>query len=428
MEVSELFDGFLDNLKVDNKAAIATRRDEIAKVLNKEFRSLEGSTGNQLMVGSYGRGTAIRGISDLDMLYILPASLRTAYNNDTGSARVLERTRQAIRARYPSTAVKVDQCVVVVQFQNFKFEVQPVFDNDDKSFSYPDTYAKAWKVTKPRAEIQEIREGDGSTKGNLRNLCEMVRAWKNAHGVVMGGLLIDTLVYNFFQNTDEYDDATSKSYDCMVRDFFEYLSEEPDHDHYAALGSRQRVKVKKRFQRRAKRAYELSLEAIAAQGKSTMSKKWKAVFGKPVPSTTGLTATAESASFRNTEEFIEDRYPVDVRCGVSIDCKVTQDGFRPAWLRKMLDDRVPLRARKSLNFSIEKCDVPEPYVVKWKVLNRGPEAERRDNIRGQIINPSNGTRRREVTTFRGDHVVECYIVKDGVVVARDRIRVPIAPD
>nr|WP_267284590.1 hypothetical protein [Klebsiella pneumoniae] len=31
----------------------------------------------------------------------------------------------------------------------------------------------------------------------------------------------------------------------------------------------------------------------------------------------------------------------------------------------------------------------------------------------------------ESTNFRGDHIVECYCVKDGVVVAKDRIHVPI---
>lgn len=428
MKVSELFDGLLENLKVDNKTDIATRRDEIAKTLNKDFRALDGSTSNQLMVGSYGRGTAIRGISDLDMLYILPASLGAAYGNETGPARMLERTRQAILARYPKTSVKVDQCVVVVQFQNFKFEVQPVFENDDKSFSYPDSYAKSWRVTKPRAEIDAIRVKDGTTMGNLRNLCKTARAWKNANGIVMGGLLIDTLAYNFLQSTSEYDKVGSQSYDLLVRDFFKYLSDEEDHDHYAALGSRQRVKVKKKFQRRAKKAYDLCLDAIAAEGKSTMSKKWKAVFGKPVPTAVSLTAAADSASFRDTEQFIEDFYRVDVRYGVTVDCKVAQDGFRPTWLRKMLTERVPLRAQKTLEFTIEDCDVPEPYVVKWKVLNRGPEAEHRDNIRGQIVNPTAGSRRREVTSFRGDHIVECYVIKDGVVVARDSLRVPIDPE
>src|SRR5690606_11659933 len=260
MEVSELFDGLLENLKVDNRTAIAGRRDEIAKSLNKEFRSLDGSTNNQLMIGSYGRGTAIRGISDLDMLYILPASIRDSYKGESGPQNILSRTRKAVLARYPSTDVRVDQCVVVVQFQNFKFEVQPAFENDDKSFSYPDTYAKAWKVTKPRDEIDAIRTYDGLTRGNLRNLCKLGRAWKNEHGIVMGGLLIDTLAYNFFQSTTDYDDVTTVTYDYMVRDFFKFLSEEEGHEHYAALGSGQRVKVKKRFQRRAKKAYNLCLE------------------------------------------------------------------------------------------------------------------------------------------------------------------------
>ena len=64
--------------------------------------------------------------------------------------------------------------------------------------------------------------------------------------------------------------------------------------------------------------------------------------------------------------------------------------------------------------------------MKWKVLTRGAEAERRNKIRGQL----NGSHRpneslHEHTQFRGDHIVECYIVKDGIVVARDLIEVPI---
>jgi hypothetical protein len=33
-----------------------------------------------------------------------------------------------------------------------------------------------------------------------------------------------------------------------------------------------------------------------------------------------------------------------------------------------------------------------------------------------------------VIAFRGDHYVECYVIKDGIVVARDRLRVPISPE
>jgi hypothetical protein len=425
VKTSEIFEGLLTNLQVDNNEDIAARRDEILKVLNKDFRGLEGSTKYKLMVGSYGRFTAIRGISDLDLLYFLPAALWNEVKGENGPTHVLSRVRDVVQARYPKTSVKVDRLVVVVQFGNFKFEVQPVFEQEDGSFLYPDIKTASWKVTKPREEIKETSSYDDLTNGNLRKLCRMVRAWKNKHGVVLGGLLIDTLAYNFFQKTTEYDSATACSYNLMVRDFFEFLADEDDHDHYQALGSNQDVKVKKKFQRKAKIAFELSVKAIEAEGKNSANAKWKKIFGKPVPNADPTKEAASTYSFRRTEQFIEDDFPVDIRYSLVIDCTVTQDGFRPHTLREMLARKIWLRPQKTLDFFVTECEVPEPFTLKWKVLNRGDEAERRDEIRGQIIH-SSGRKHREATKFRGEHYVECYAIQGGVVVARDHLDVPIA--
>ncbi|MFQ2879620.1 nucleotide-binding domain-containing protein [Mycobacterium sp. MS3] len=424
MKTSEIFEGLLTNLQVDNAGTIGTRRDEITKVLNNEFRNLDSSKDHQLMVGSYGRFTAIRGISDLDMLYVLPSSIWDKYEGEDGPSEVLSRTRAAIQARYPTSSVKVDSPVVAVTFQNFMFEVQPVFEQADGSFKYPHTKSKSWKVTKPREEINETRDYDSITNRNFRKLCKMARAWKNKHGVVMGGLLMDTLAYNFLQKNTDYHSATMATYAFMVRDFFKFLSEEDDHDHYQALGSKQDVKVKKRFQSKAKTAYELCLKAIGADGKQTANAKWKKVFGKPVPAADSAAKTASAYTFDHTEEFIEDQFPVDVRYTLTIDCAVTQNGFRPDTLRSMLTRHVWLRPQKTLNFTVTECDVPQPFKFKWKVLNRGEEAEKRNEIRGQIINDDTRTH-RESTNFRGEHYVECYAIKNGVVVARDHIDVPI---
>ncbi|MDG0811113.1 nucleotide-binding domain-containing protein [Cohnella rhizosphaerae] len=60
----------------------------------------------------------------------------------------------------------------------------------------------------------------------------------------------------------------------------------------------------------------------------------------------------------------------------------------------------------------------------WKVRNRGEEAIKRNKLRGEIVK---GTSRKvEETQFKGGHYVECYIVHNGVCVARDHIDVPIA--
>lgn len=425
MLVHEIFDALLANLKVgDTSTTIATRRDEITKALNKNFRSVEGSTANRLMVGSYGRHTAIRGVSDLDMIYIVPPSLRSSYSGDTGPRRILNRVRDVLTARYPNTDIRVDQCVVRVQFttNKFKFEVQPGFENADGSFDYPDTKSETWKVTKPREEITATRVCNDRTSTNMRHLARMARAWKGTNGVVMGGLLIDTLVYRFFSSTSEYDDKGTVWFDFMVRDFFEFLASEPDKDYYLALGSNQRVSVKKRFQTKAKKAYDRCLEAIADEGKASANKKWREVFGTGVP----LAISESARSFSDTEEFIENLFPVDIRHSLTIDCEVTQNGWRPALLRIMLRDRTPLVANKALDFKITECTVPEPYDVKWKVLNRGDEAARRNKIRGQIVASTRPGARHERTNFRGEHVVECYVVKDEIVVARDSIDVPIS--
>lgn len=427
MNTIEIFDGLITNLRVDNSHTIGARRNEITRVLNKEFRDLDSSKDNQLMVGSYGRFTAIRGISDLDMLYILPPSLWDEYKGEDGPSSILTRVRKSIEARYTTSSVKVDSPVVVVTFQNFMFEIQPVFEQDDGSFRYPHTKSKSWKVTKPREEISESRDFDSITNGNFRKLCKMARAWKNKHGVPIGGLLIDTLAYNFLQKNTDHHSATTATYGCMARDFFGFLSEEVGHDHYQALGSKQDVRVKKRFQSKAKTAYELCLKAIEAEGQATANVKWKKVFGKPVPSSQAAEKTLIAHKFDNTEEFIEDKHPVDVRYNMTIDCTVTQNGFRPDTLRSMLARKVWLRPQKMLDFSVTDCDVPQPYSLAWKVLNRGDQAEKRNEIRGQIINEDSRTH-REATKFSGAHYVECYAIRNGVVVARDHLKVPITTD
>lgn len=423
METAELFAKTISNLKVgDSVHNINARRDEITKALNKSFRSKEDCTDYKLMVGSFGRHTAIKGVSDLDMIFILPPGIRTSYSDENGPRRILERVRNVLKDRYPTTEVAVDQCVVRVQFVSnaFKFEVQPAFENQDKSFSYPDTVARSWKVTKPRNEILATKVCNDLTSSNMRYLARIVRSWKNAHGVNMGGLLIDTLVHRFFEGSRDYDHTGFDSFHLMLRDFFKFLKDEPEQAYYHALGSNQQVKVPYKFQPKAKKAYLHCVAAIESNAVSA-AEKWREVFGSAVPSV----AKTNEHSIDDTEEFIENLYPVDITTSVHIDCKVTQDGWRPTTLREMLRTHAPLKAEKELKFWITSCSAAEPYEVRWKVLNRGNEAQRRKATRGQIIESSSHNVRIEHSDFRGNHVVECYIIKDGVVVARDCIDVPI---
>jgi hypothetical protein len=428
MTKAEMFQQFIDNLKIDNGEQISLRYEEITACLNKSFRDTESKTNNSLQVGSYGRWTAIKGISDLDMLYIMPAGKWDEYK-DGKQYQLLSDTKDAIKDRYPKTEVLVDRLVVQVLYKDYQVEVQPVFELDDGSFKYPDTYnGGSWKVTKPRDEIEATKEVDGKKNKNLRKLCKMARAWKNKHGVEMGGLLIDTLSHNFLNSTELYDDKSFNDFDGLSRDFFKYLSEEPSQDYYAALGSGQRVKVKQKFQRKAKKAYELCINAIRSEGADAAHDRWKDVYGRPFPCKPEIkeesSVTKVDRDWNDTEQFIEDSYPVDIRYSLKIECEVSQNGYREHLLTEMLIRHIPLLANKKLRFSIAH-NVPEGYAVYWKVLNRGSEAQRRNDVRGQIVPDQGYKTKTETTTFRGEHIVECYIVKNNVVVAKDRIDVPI---
>ena len=64
---------------------------------------------------------------------------------------------------------------------------------------------------------------DKTTNQNLKNSSKMTHAWKNKCSVKIGGLLVDTLCYEFLQNNGDHWETNYSNYDILVRDYFEFL-------------------------------------------------------------------------------------------------------------------------------------------------------------------------------------------------------------
>lgn len=122
------------------------------------------------------------------------------------------------------------------------------------------------------------------------------------------------------------------------------------------------------------------------------------------------------------EEFIDDLgFSVAISGSVRIKAAVKKkDGFRDGALSQF-GNRI--QTDRWLDFTIADSDVPWPYRVFWKVKNTGREAEAADDLRGEITEGEN--KKTEHTKYRGDHYVECYIVKNGACVAVARQPVTI---
>jgi hypothetical protein len=226
------------------------------------------------------------------MIFQLPYSEYEKYNNysNNGQSALLQAVKQSIERTYSTTSIRADGQVIVVPFDDgISFEVVPAFINKDDSFTFPDANnGGSWKTTNPKPEIQAIRDRNIACNDNLVPLCRMMRAWKGKWEVPIGGLLIDTLGYQFIESW-QYRDKSYMYYDYMCRDFFKWMSEQDaNQDYWKAPGSGQYVYGKGLFQYKAKRCYNISLEAIAHETATpkqewSAKQKWRDIFGTDFP-------------------------------------------------------------------------------------------------------------------------------------------------
>jgi predicted nucleotidyltransferase len=267
---------------------ISYRYKRITKQLNRDFWNSESDTLNSLYVGSYGRGTEIH-TSDIDVLMQLPYDTYLQYNNHLGNGQsaLLQSVKTSIEKTYKPTYMRADRQVIKLDFSDgINFEIVPGFINKDGSFSYPDTNnGGSWKITDPKSEMDEMTRANNNWNKNLKKLCRMARAWKETWNVPIGGLLIDTLAYNFLGNY-QYKDKSTVYFDWMSRDFFTYLKDQNvDQQYWLAVGSNQQVYSKGNFQYKALRCYNISLEAIEKEKfEFTAKSKWREIYGTKFPS------------------------------------------------------------------------------------------------------------------------------------------------
>lgn len=432
MSISNAFQSFCEDIKIDNLSEMETTAGEIAKKLNKHYYELEKDSSSHLyIVGSVGRGTAVKGSSDLDIIFDLPDSVYKKYNAYTsnGQSSLLQDVKDVLEERYPNSKMRGDGQVVVIAFTKYTVELVPAFKQLDNRFKYPDTHdGGSWKFTDPISEQNECSECDDSSNGIYFDFCHMVRCWKNNIGFEFGGLLIDTLVYNHFSDNNNYEEATYENYLTILKNLFKYLKEQnKEQNYWLAVGSNQYVynTANGLFVIKAKSAYAKISEAILKSVEDT-NEVLKELFGTDTfaSASNKILKEASYSGFNNSEQFINELFSVDIRYTLKIDCKVSQDGWRDFYLSQFLVKKGWLRRNKKLDFFIVETNCPKPYSIYWKVRNVGEEAERRNCIRGQIRKTDN-LHQKESTDFYGPHYVECYLVQNSVCVARCRIDVPI---
>jgi len=116
-------------------------------------------------------------------------------------------------------------------------------------------------------------------------------------------------------------------------------------------------------------------------------------------------------------EKAEDRWPISLRYYVKITARYSRNG---RWYLFQSGDR-PLPKGCDLLFHAD-TNASAKFDVFWQVVNTGDEAQLNGDLRGQIFPAKTagrgGLTQKERTAYTGTHWIECFIVKDGVCIAR----------
>ena len=106
------------------------KAERIAKSLFAKYYPNQTFTAwSYVKVGSYGKGTATRPRTDLDMLFVLPSDVYTRVEALTGNkqSQLLQEVRRTLLFTFPNTEISADGQAVVAPFQTYNVDIVPAF-------------------------------------------------------------------------------------------------------------------------------------------------------------------------------------------------------------------------------------------------------------------------------------------------------------
>lgn len=334
-----------------------------------------------------------------------------------------------VRLKYTSTGYHVD-------FAIFKREKDTV---DDKKYTYEHAGAE-WSARDVKA-LEEWFNAQIKEKGDIlrkvirlsKMFCKSRDTWKNMPSGLLQTVLCDENLCTDYSRIDEVFYYTKQAIVNRISDSTEVVAPVDD-GRTLVVRDIDRQRMNNWKSRLASKLKELDVlfeedctytEAITAWQEFFNHLYWDGLQKDVI---TESSSVRKTYTYTDTEEFIEDLYPVYEQYDVTIDCKVAGNGFSLMPIIQYLETYAP-KFNKFIphNFSV-RCKVgytncPSYDKVLWKVLNVGEEAERRNDIRGQIQN--RGKEITENSRFFGPHYIECYLIKNGVCVAIGHVSVPI---
>ncbi|MGI6468247.1 MAG: hypothetical protein GXZ09_04820 [Syntrophomonadaceae bacterium] len=287
--VADKFQAFLDNLAVEHTEFIMETFRTITRQLNQHYYGIRSDSRNAHFIGSYGRGTAIKGVANINILYELPQRVQKRLEvwQQKAPRVLIQEVRELIEDVFPMVHLS-NQChIIIPSLYQLQFEIIPAFQGSKRNHIYPDPNNIAgWSTFNPLREIEVLEESNFRYTGKTKHLARMMRAWKVTRKVPISGMLLDTLVVTFMDEW-ENNDTSFGYYGVMGRDFLEYLAgRRKNQEIYYAQGSNRELPSPDDFGAQANEDYKLAVQAVEYEFNDhhyEANKLWRVIYGDLFP-------------------------------------------------------------------------------------------------------------------------------------------------
>jgi len=345
---------------------------------------------------------------------------------------------------------KHTNCIRIIYSDGYHidFAIYRRYKDENDEYIYEHCGAD-WVYRNPRAITKWFKSRDKAYSYNLKRVVRLLKAYlkQDSSWSVPGGLIQSVLADECFKSSSRLDEMLYNTIEAIINRLDEDtevnnpIDKDSEGNGIPLLRTQDHkdevVKMKNYLQKGLNKLAilfndkECSEEkALRAWGEFFNNNYWTDLADEisNISETASINKSFSSLNedlydYNETEEFIEELYPINERYNIDIECKVEQSGYIVDTLRNFISRNKYLKPNKKLHFEIIRNTVPKPYKIYWKILNVGNEAMKRNEIRGQII--KGDITHTEDTLFSGEHKVYCYIIKNKECVAMNDIDVPI---
>jgi hypothetical protein len=282
--VSRAFQRFDDSLKLDPAefAHAQQRYREVRQVLRGA-----GVVVDTFIQGSFGRGTMLRPLKDVDTVGLLASRHRELRHLPGGPAKALSLLRDAVEAEWPDATFDPDQPpagkAVKVCFEDcsYSFDLVAAFDTDSAVVELADRDDDEWKSSTTRVLIRLIATRNQQCGGRFIHQVRMARSLKNRYSefAVMEGIVFESLAYAAVLSQMSHQDAIARmlthAADACIGPIYDPAHE---NDLTEKWTEQERRNIVRAFRMLSQRANEARALEADGQDEAAVS-VWQSVFG-----------------------------------------------------------------------------------------------------------------------------------------------------